>query len=222
MDPFANPQAVPRYAEGPPRLVPGFADLQRMARLLLAERAPQEARILVLGAGGGLELKAFAEAEPGWRFDGVDPAPEMLKLAKAALGPLASRVRLHEGYVDVAPQGPFDAAACLLTLHFVPAGERLRTLLEVHRRLKPGAPFVVAHLSFPQDGTRERWLSRYAAFAVSSGIEPARAESGRAAIAAQLPVLPPEEDERLLGEAGFSDVSLFYAGLAFRGWVACA
>jgi len=222
MNPFAEPQAVSRYAEGPPRLVPGFADLQRMARLLLAERAPENARVLVLGAGGGLELKAFAEAEPGWRFDGVDPAPEMLKLAKTTLGSLASRVRLHEGYVDVAPEGPFDAAVCLLTLHFVPAGERLRTLLEVHRRLKPDAPFVMAHLSFPQGAERERWLSRYAAFAVSSGIEPARAESGRAAIAAQLPILSPEEDERILMEAGFSNVSLFYAGLAFRGWVAFA
>jgi tRNA (cmo5U34)-methyltransferase len=57
---FSDPQAVARYAEGPPRLVPGFADLQRMTRLLLAERAPDDARVLVLGAGGGLELKAFA------------------------------------------------------------------------------------------------------------------------------------------------------------------
>ena len=83
---FSDPEAVTRYAEGPPRLVPGFVDLQ--------------------------------------------------------LGPLNSLVSLHEGYIDVAPEGPFDAATCLLTLHFVPVEER--------RRLKPGAPFVVAHLSFPQ------------------------------------------------------------------------
>ena len=65
MDAFSDPQAVARYAEGPPRLVPGFADLQRMVMLLLAERAPDDARVLVLGAGGGLEIKAFAEARPG-------------------------------------------------------------------------------------------------------------------------------------------------------------
>jgi len=59
--PFSDPEAVARYAEGPPRFVPGFADLHRMAALLLAERAPEDARVLVLGAGGGLELKAFAE-----------------------------------------------------------------------------------------------------------------------------------------------------------------
>lgn len=36
-----------------------------MAAILLAERAPENAQVLVLGAGGGLELKAFAEAHQG-------------------------------------------------------------------------------------------------------------------------------------------------------------
>lgn len=223
MNPFTDPQAVARYAEGPPRLVPGFADLQRMTTLLLAERTPDDARVLVLGAGGGLELKVFAEAQPHWRFDGVDPAADMLRLAEATLGSLASRVRLHEGYIDAAPEGPFDAAACLLTLHFVPVEERRRTVMEVRRRLKPHAPFVVAHFSFPQSETeRELWLSRYVAFAISSGVEPAKAQNARTVIAAQLPILAPEQDEAILRDAGFSNVSLFYVGFTFRGWVAYA
>ena len=221
--PFSDPEAVAHYAEGPPRLVPGFADLQRMTTLLLAERTPADGRVLVLGAGGGLELKAFAEAHPGWHFDGVDPAAEMLKLASTTLGPLGARVRLHEGYIDVAPTGPFDAAACLLTLHFVPARERVPTLRQVHQRLKPGAPFVVAHMSFPQqEPERDVWLARYAAFAESSGIERAKAQSARAAIGSMLSVLAPEQDEAMLREAGFTGVSLFYAGFGFRGWVAYA
>src|SRR3546814_7783683 len=89
-----------------------------MAMLLLAERTPDDARILVLGAGGGLEIKAFAEARPGWRFDGVDPSAEMLDLARVTLGPLAARAALHHGVIDSAPEGPFDAATCILTLHF--------------------------------------------------------------------------------------------------------
>ena len=64
MNGFDDPEAVARYAENPPRLVPRFNDLQRMTRLLLAEFAPTDDRILVVGAGGGLELKAFAEAQP--------------------------------------------------------------------------------------------------------------------------------------------------------------
>jgi tRNA (cmo5U34)-methyltransferase len=223
MDPFADPQAVARYAEGPPRLVPGFHGLQRMAEVLLAERAPDDARVLVLGAGGGLELRAFAQARPGWSFDGIDPSAEMLRLAERTLGPLVARVRLHQGYIDAAPDGPFDAATCLLTLHFVAPEARRRMLAEVRRRLKPGAAFVVAHFSFPQgEGERARWLSRYAAFAVASGIAPEQMANARAAIDAQLTILTPEQDEALLREAGFADVALFYAGLAFRGWVAYA
>ncbi|GLK82212.1 class I SAM-dependent methyltransferase [Ancylobacter defluvii] len=223
MTPFDDPHSVARYAEGPPRLVPGFADMQRMALLLLAEHAPDDARILVLGAGGGLELRTFAAARPGWSFDGVDPSEEMLKLAAATLGPLAPRARLYRGLIDVAPEGPFDGATCLLTLHFLPEAERLATLEAVRCRLKPGAPFVVVHHSIAGDeDDRARWLSRYAAFAVASGVPPEQAESARIAIPARLPILAPEEDAALLRRAGFAAVELFYAAFTFRGWVARA
>jgi len=32
----------------------------------------------------------------------------------------------------------------------------------------------------------------------------------------------PEDEEALLAQAGFGGTRLFYAGLAFRGWVATA
>jgi tRNA (cmo5U34)-methyltransferase len=220
---FSDPAAVAAYADGPPRMVPGFADMQRMSLLLLAEHAPADARILVLGAGGGLELEVFANAQPRWQFDGVDPSAEMLALAEARIRAHAQRVRLHRGIIDVAPDGPFDAACCLLTLHFLERGERRRTLAQVRRRLRPGAPLVTAHFSFPQDaGVRNKWLARCTAFAMSSGIAPDMARAREKGLRAQLPILSPEEDETLLREAGFSDVELFYTGFGFRGWVANA
>lgn len=223
-DSFSNPEAVGSYAERPPRSVPGYHDMQRMTAILIAERTPEDARVLVLGAGGGLEMKTFAEAFPRWSFDGVDPAAAMLRLAEKTLGPLASRARLHEGYIDEAPTGPFDAATCLLTLQFLPPEERQRTAAQVRQRLKPGAPFVTAHFSFPQENEAERalWLSRYVAFITASGIEPSSAEKARATIDAQLSILTPEQDEAILREAGFSNVSLFYAAFTYRGWVAYA
>lgn len=220
---FSDPAAVSRYAEGPPRFVPGFEALHRMTGILLAERAPADARVLVLGAGGGLELRALAEAHPGWRFVGVDPAAEMLNLAARTLGPLATRVDLVEGYIDDAPHGPFDAAACLLTLHFLPFEERRRTAAAIRSRLKPGAPFVAAHGSFPQDGdARARWLSRYAAYAVASGADPEQADKARAAVDASVDMLTPERDEGALCGAGFTDVEMFYAAFTWRGWVGYA
>lgn len=220
MSPFFDPETVARYAEGPVRKVPGFHALQKMTDVLLAECVREDGDLLILGAGGGLELKAFAEAHPGWRFCGVDPSAEMLGLAERTLGPFAERVDFHLGYIDSAPAGPFDAATCLLTLHFIPEEARRRTVAEVHRRLRSGAPVVVAHHSFPQhDGEKAKWLARYAAFAAASGAPASNAENAIAAMGERLPILTPEQDEAILRDAGFVNVALFYAGFTFRGWV---
>ena len=217
---FSDPESVARYAEGPVRMVPGFHALQRMAAVLLAERAGDDANILVLGAGGGLELRVFGEMQPTWRFCGVDPSAEMLELAKQTIGPLEQRVTFHHGYIDDAPEGPFDGATCLLTLHFMPEDERRRAVAEVYRRLKPGAAFVVAHHSYPQNEPEKRlWLSRFAAFGSDPGLSFASREDMITAIGERLPALSPEKDEEILRDAGFDDVALFYAGFTFRGWV---
>lgn len=211
------------YAEGPPKQVPGLDGLHRMMQLLLAERVPATGRVLVLGAGGGMELATLANAHPGWTFDGVDPSAPMLEAARSALAPHAARVRLHEGYIDAAPEGPFDGATCLLTFHFIPRAERLTTLRQLHGRLRPGAPLVLAHMSFAQDeASRRLWMKRHAAFAASNGVDALSAQSAQQMMLDRLHFLAPEDEEAMLAEAGFTDVSLFYAAFDFRGWVAYA
>ncbi|MBB4051960.1 tRNA (cmo5U34)-methyltransferase [Devosia subaequoris] len=221
MSEFAD--VAQRYAEGPPRQVPGLDSLHRMTDLLLTERVPETGRVLVLGAGGGMELRNLASRHAGWQFDGVDPSEQMLDTARAATAAFADRVQLHEGTIAEAPEGPFDGATCLLTFHFIRLDERLDTLVQLRRRLRPGAPLVLAHMSFPQDAqSREIWMRRHAAFAVSNGVDPAHAENGRTAMLERLHLLSPEDEERMMAEADFSSVSLFFAGFNFRGWVAYA
>lgn len=220
---FSDRAAIANYHDGPPRFVPGVDALHMMTSVLLAETAPDNARVLVLGAGGGMELKRLAEAHPGWRFVGIDPALPMLELAERTLGPLMERVELVHGYIDDAPKGPFDAATCLLTLHFLDAPTRVQTLRAIHQRLKPGAPFVAAHSSFPQDAAqRPIWLNRYAAFAVASGFDPEQAEGAREAVGASLCLFDPQQEEGFLRDSGFRDPDLFYAAFTWRGWVAHA
>jgi tRNA (cmo5U34)-methyltransferase len=198
---FDDPAVADTYADRAARFVPVYREIHRMAAVLMDEHAPQDARVLVLGAGGGLETKAFAQTHTGWTFDAVDAAAAMLDLAVRTLGPDASRVRMHKGYIDDAPAGPFDAATSLLTLHFIEHDERRRTAAEVRRRLAPGAPFVVMHLSFPQRDD---------------------AEKARTSIAADVPVLTPEQDRAILQDAGFTDVTEFFSAFTFRGWVGYA
>ncbi len=52
MDAFADPQAVARYAENPPRLVPGYFDMQRMAaedEALFCEAGFRDVRLFYMG-----------------------------------------------------------------------------------------------------------------------------------------------------------------------------
>lgn len=216
-------QVARHYAEGPPRQVPGFTGLHRMMNLLLAETVPDDAHVLVLGAGGGLELKAMADFRPGWRFSGVDPSGDMLQLARQITAEHATRIDLTEGYIDAAPAGPFDAATSLLTFHFIPRDQRLETLRQIRRRLKSGAPFILAHISFPQtEPERSTWIARHVAYGQADDVDPAVAAKAREAIGTRLTILAPEEEEAMLREAGFSNISLFYAAFSFRGWVAYA
>lgn len=215
--------AINAYAEGAFKQVPGLAGLHRMTELLLAERVPEAGRVLVLGAGGGMELRNLAAVHAGWHLVGVDPSDGMLEAAHLATAEFGDRVQLHRGTIDAAPEGPYDGATSLLVFHFVPLAERLGTLRGLHRRLRPGAPLVLAHMSFPQGaGGRDLWMKRHAAFAISNGVDPAHAESGRQAMLERLHLLAPEAEENMLAEAGFTDVSLFFAGFDFRGWVAYA
>lgn len=221
-DHFSDPGAVARYVEGARRQVPGLAVLHDIVDRILAESVPDNGRVLVVGAGGGLELACLAGRHPGWTFDGIDPSAEMLRLAAVTMGPLAARAALHEGYVADAPDGPFDAATCLLTLHFVPVDERLRTLREIRRRLRPGAPLLTFHHSVPAGAERAVWLERIVRFGAGPDAHADDIARSVEALATRLPILTPEEDEALLAEAGFTGVGTFYAALTLRGWLARA
>lgn len=213
-------QSTNHYLEGPFRLVPGYDGLLRMTTQLLAEKVPESGKILVLGAGGGLEIRAMAEEQFTWTFEGIDPSQDMIDLAVQTIANHSDRVRLTTGYIDSATAGPFDGATCILTMHFVPSEERLNTLQEIRKRLSPGAPFVMAHISFSQEEPeRSRWVARHVTY---GGTPTDKLEAAMEAISTKLTILSPDEEESLLREAGFNDVSLFYAGLSFRGWIAYA
>jgi tRNA (cmo5U34)-methyltransferase len=223
---YEDPEIVRRYAQGPTAFVPAYAHMQRMAAQLIRERIGDTGQVLVLGAGGGLELEAFASLSPQWTFVGVDPAEEMLKAAKGRVlaAGASERVDWHHGYIFDAPPGPFDAATCLLTLHFVSDdGAKEHTLHEIRRRLKPGAPFVLVDLCIdlaaPDAATA---LNRYREFALESGAELEQVETTCGRLVNVLKMVSAARDEELLGIAGFSQVELFYAGLSWRGWRALA
>ncbi|MGR3971368.1 class I SAM-dependent methyltransferase [Shewanella sp. 1180_01] len=223
---FENPDVVRRYAQGPTAFVPAYEQMQRMTAQLIKEGIGDVGELLVLGAGGGFELEVFASLQSQWRYTGVDPAAEMLNAAKARLAAIdaSERVNWHHGYITDAPEGPFDAASCLLTLHFVADdGSKLQTLLELKKRLKPGAPFVLVDCCIDiSSPSAELMLARYRDFALGSGADPEQVSTTCDRLVNVLKMVSPARNEALLKSVGFTDVELFYAGLSWRGWRATA
>ena len=217
---FDDPDHAKTYADGPAKFMPGYFDVQRMAGVLIREFAPSSASVLIHGAGGGLEIETFARENSDWTFLGIEPAKPMLDAARDRLNEFGGRVSFHHGYADDAPRGPYDAATSLLTLHFLNATDRANTVSEIVSHLKPGAPFVTAHCSFPQGpNEKQTWLMRHREFAIASGLDPDLAEDGRRFIGERLEVLDPEEDRAILSDAGLIEVTQFFSAFTWRGWV---
>jgi tRNA (cmo5U34)-methyltransferase len=63
---------------------------------------------------------------------------------------------------------------------------------------------------------------RYVFYAIASGVDPETVAIARKSVEADSSVVVPERNEQPLAEAPFKDCEVFYAGTAWRGWVAYA
>lgn len=117
------------------------------------------ARILVVGVGGtAQEIVSAGKLEPLWHFTAVDPSQPMLDLALSKLWEqdLLGRTQVHLGTLDdLAPGEPFDAATLIGVLHHLP-GDQAKTavLRSIAKRLRPGAPLILAGNHYPMPANR--------------------------------------------------------------------
>src|SRR5260370_1630240 len=80
-----SPAAIENYERGPRWFVPAYDASHAMAAVLLHDRIGEQGHILVVGAGGGVELSVFARECSAWKFTAGDPSAEMLRQARAKL-----------------------------------------------------------------------------------------------------------------------------------------
>lgn len=110
-----------------------------------------ETHLMVVGAGGGEEIVRFGCEHEDWYFQGVDPSSSMLEMTRQRVeqNRMSNRVALLQGTVHELAQGMvYDAASCLLVLHFVEElAQKRELLLQIATRLIPGAPLVLALIS---------------------------------------------------------------------------
>lgn len=199
-----------------------FSMVQSYFRMKLKEK---EARILVVGAGGGNEISAWGPSNPQWTFTGVDPSEEMIRIAKnktIQLG-VESRVQLIQGTIDDLPTTnyTFDAASCILVLHFIDGiQEKLKLLTSIKENLTSGAPFVlVSAYGDPESTELQDRLQIWKSFWLDGGAESSKVEELVTKGIMKISFIPENQIQWLLAEAGFTNITRFYSTGLFGGWM---
>lgn len=212
-----------RYDDTIRRVLPGYDTLHALSSVILETAGTgAEARILVTGAGTGTELEVMARRNPGWHLTACDPAEGMLTVARTRLeeAGLEGQVTLHVGITDsLPPQALFDAATCLLVLHFLPDdGAKLALLKSLACRLQPGAPLVIADMAEDPASPRFRHLlAAWTCWQQDAGIDPQEIEKGLRHIERDIHFISETRFASLLAEAGFTPPERYFGGLLFTG-----
>lgn len=97
-------------------------------------------RILDVGCGPGrLAIVAGIAAGPAGETCGIDPAPEMVEVARRNAARAGVSVRFEVGVIEALPypDDHFDVVLSSLMLHHLPDELKRRGVAEVHRVLKP-------------------------------------------------------------------------------------
>ncbi|HQF54348.1 MAG TPA: class I SAM-dependent methyltransferase [Fibrobacteria bacterium] len=143
--------------------IPAYETLFQMADCLLDRELSTFAEVLVVGGGGGQEICSIG-LDKDWRMTVVDPSEQMCLAAKARAeeAGIAGRCEIRaEAVSDLPDAEVFDAATCILVMHFL-SKERQADLLDaISRRLKPGALLVAAHLVARDDPDEHRWMMEF-------------------------------------------------------------
>ena len=164
----------------------------RLEQQVLAGLPPTGATTVDVGAGTGTFAIALAAAAAGVETIGIDGDPEILALARAKPG--ADRVRWKEGLAQSLPlpDESADRVVISLVLHHLEPLVKRAALKEARRVLRPGGRVHVADFGRPRG-----LLPRVGFLLVRAGDGFAQTRDhaeGRL--------------ERLVEDAGFSDVSL--------------
>lgn len=195
-------------------VVPGYSTLHQSAAALLRTLLPDDARILIIGAGTGADALALAAQNPSWQLTCVEPLAEMLDRAREKTAAIA-HINYHHGYLAELPPGePYDAALCQLVSHFIPErAAKAQLLRDIAARLKSGGYLIQTDIIESDE------LPALIRFARAQGM-PAEGEPlMEKRFNADMHPLAIEDFSQLASENGFRVQKTYFRTLTICGWL---
>jgi len=222
---FFEGDRATQYDDSIPTWVPNYKFIQQSIPSILTTylSAEIDPKILVVGCGTGQEISEIKKRKPLWKVLGIDPSPQMIKLAqmKLAYREKDPKLDLKTGIVSDLPlQAKYDAATLILVLHFIPNTDdgKLALLKNIAERLQPGAPLVISDIY--QSETFEEQKALFKHYMIAKGISSEMVEEGLQHVMKDTHRLSSVQFNELLQEAGFGKPQMFSKAYYYGGWVA--
>jgi ubiquinone/menaquinone biosynthesis C-methylase UbiE len=139
-----------------------FTRLAGVARIhaQLLDRAHIEPgqQVLEIGTGTGNLLTALGRRRPEPGALGIDPDPAALRRARRKAAGRKLPIRYEQAFADElpVPDASFDRVLSSFMLHHLAEDDRLRTLREVRRVLRPGGELHVVDIDGTPSGHNRR------------------------------------------------------------------
>lgn len=116
--------------------------------------------VLDVGCGtGGVTLPAKRQVGTTGSAAGIDPAPEMIAVARRKASQAGLEIDFRVGVIEALPfaDGTFDAVTSSLMMHHLPEPLQVKGLAEIRRVLRPGGRLLIADRLRP----RSSFLARH-------------------------------------------------------------
>lgn len=150
----------------------GFANIITLGRISWLRRMtidqallePGE-NILDVGCGtGSVTIPAKMKVGERGRAAGIDPAPEMITVARQKASRARLEIDFRVGVIEALPfpDGTFDVVTSSLMMHHLPENLQIKGLSEIRRVLKPGGRLLIADMMRPDTSLWKRFFTSLA------------------------------------------------------------
>jgi ubiquinone/menaquinone biosynthesis C-methylase UbiE len=147
-----NKYVLPRFLDSICQMKPLLEDRQRIVPLA-------DGRVLEIGFGTGLNLPYY-DANKVQRVIGIDPAEEMLDLARPRLNALRFPVELLPAMAEDIPLPDDSVDTVLVTFSLCTIPGTAQALQEMRRVLKPGGRLLFLEHGLAPDEGVAKWQGR--------------------------------------------------------------
>ena len=192
------------------KTLPYVQEFYQQTISMIRQYGRETGKLLDLGCGTGMLEKLLREAFPELAIVAVDPSEDMLKEAEEKQVPeVEYRLGTSQELSDIEE---YDVITAIMSHHLMQPEERKDVISKIYRALKKEGVFISFENVLPEedDYLKENELSRWQQFQIEAGKPEEDAESHRARCGVFYFPITVKEHIRLLKEAGFQHVYVFW------------